>query len=448
MKFDFSRKFQKSLLSILIKDSESLLSYRESIKIEYFESQALLNICGALFDYYDTYKTLPKPATLVHKLHRDLRKYVKDAEIEKVTFELLKDLYLLEVTDKQYILDLVTNFCETQEWKDLVMDAPDFIEAGKFDELFERCLNAREKGRIVSPYIVTNQLEDRLDRLSLVVQGGLIKTGIAHFDNLFKVYPPSYGLIIADSERGKTWMLLDLARAALIQGYDVLYLTGEMSKDDLSIRFDAGLLGISFDYFLMPEIHDELKPKVKERYKLLKGEFVIQQFVASRYSVNDLDADIRRFAMRQDKPFLVCLDFIDLIKYKDGSKKGMAGWEEQIAVSQGIQGIVHSNPNLVVWAAGTMKTKREDSGALATRKDKSGAGDIVYTLDFYLTLNQSLKDSEYNRVMINVEKVKKAKGGWVIGVQTDFSKSRFCYKSLGAVKKSVLERQRNKNDGK
>lgn len=447
MGFDLQDKFQRIFLAALLKRPETAYTYRFVIEPEYFGSRGMTAICGALFSYIDRYQELPKPSILADKLRREIRKYEDDKPFEEAAIKLLRALYQTEITNLDYITDQVGKFAQTSEWKQLFIDAPDLIDAEQFDDLFDRTLVAHDKGQITLPYVVDKELDERLGRLDDVVGGGMIKTGIKHFDRHFNIYPPFFGLIIGDSGKGKTWFLLHLARYAMRQGHNILFFTGEMSPDDLSVRFDGSLLGISSDLFYQPDLHERLSDKLKEKYKKLKGKLTIVRFTAGSYTVSELSADIRRFCIRDDAPTVVLIDFIDLLTYGDSAKRKMASYEEAIKISQVLQGVSGDN-NLVMWATGTLRTKREQEDQdLATRRSKSGAGDIVYAIDCYLTLNQSFRDSEHNRVLILVDKFRKGKDQWVIGVTTNYARSRFCVESLGAISRAAIEGKKRKQKG-
>lgn len=450
MSFDFDERYQKMLLAALLTDAETAFSYKFVIEPKHFQGECLSVICGALYDYIEKYHKLPRPSILADKLKREIKKYIEeDKTFAKQTLKVLKELYNTRISDLDYIKDLAAEFAEDAEWRSLYIDAPDLIESGDFDTLFDRTLVAREKGHVVYPYIVDRELDGRFKRLVKVVEGGLIKTGIKHFDEHFKIYPPFFGLITGDSGKGKTFMLVHLAKVAMWQGYDVLFFTGEMSSDDLAIRLDSSLVGVSTDFFYEPSLHKSLRERVKEKYKKLKGKLTIIRFIAGEYSVNELDADIRRFCMKEEQaPSLVLVDFLDLLTYQDSVRRRLQIYQEQVKISQYLQGVANAN-NIAMWAAGTLLTKRDqDDDALATRRGKSGAGDVIYAIDCFITLNQSQMDREKGQMLLLVDKFRKAEDQMVIGVIPDFSRSRFCTKSIGAIRRSTLEAKREKRKSK
>lgn len=449
MKFDFNISFQKILLAALLKDPELAFTYRYIIQPEYFETEILVMICGALFNYLDKYKKLPRKKFLADKLRREIQQYVKDPSIEEATIETLRELYQIKLQDIAYLLDCAASFAEGQTWKEVFLEAPDYIDAQDYASLFDKCIQARDKGRVFLPYILEDQLDKRFERTLSVVESGLIKTGIKHLDERYKIYPPFFGLITGYAGKGKTWFLLHLAKSALRQGYNVLFFTGEMSPDDLAIRFDASLLKVNTDYFYDLDVFEKLRNNLKEAYKKLTGKLTILQFNAGLYSVGEFEADVRRFCLNEEtKPSLILLDFVDLLTFHDSSKRGLSGWEEQKKVCLTIEGIAQANAT-VIWAAGTLLTKGQEAveGKLATRQSKSGAGDIIYALDGHITLNQSVSDMEQSRILLYIDKWRKARDQWVIGVLSDFSRSTFCVKSLGAISKSMLDAKKEKKKG-
>lgn len=444
MRFDFSKEFQRVLLAALLKNPEAAFSLRYTIEPTYFQSRSFTIICGALFAYVDKYKELPRPKILADKIRREIREFIDDEEksdVELTTLKILKELYLTKLKDIDYIMDLATAFAQDAAWRKVFLDGFDYVETKNYEDLMEMCIAAQEKGNPSYPYLVDRELDGRLDRLIAVAEHGRIKTGIKHFDRHIRIFPPSFCVVIGDSGKGKTWMLLHLARAAMMQGYNVLFFTGEMPPDELGARFDGSLLGISSTYFYEKSFTNEIRDKLRIKYEKLKGELTIVQFFSGDYSVGQLETDIHKYCMRDNRPTVVIVDFMDLLIYKDSGKRGMNETEEQKMVCRRLQSITYAH-DIVLWAAGTMLTKRERNKDFADRNAKAGAGDVVYSIDVYVMLNQSQRDRLQNRIILNIDKHKKGVGGWLVAVRPDFGRSRFCVKSIGA--KSMLDYEASK----
>ena len=433
-KFDFSRRFQKDLLALIIRSPEVAFAYRTVIEPHYFESQALKTICATTFKYIDKFGNLPKRAALEDKIMRDMQKFVGDKKLEQKTVKIFNALYDRNIHDREYVFELARSFAESQAWKNALLEGLEYIDNGDFDSMFDLCLKARDKGNLTFPYVVTRELKQRLSRLTETVEGGIIKVGIKHMDEKIRFYRPQYNGLIGPSGIGKSWFLINGARHGVRQGYDGLYFTGEMTPDELATRFDASMLGIDFNLFYEPSLHKNLKKRIKEKYSEFTGKLTIISFPSGQYSVQELEADVRRFCMSDTPPSFICVDYMDLLSYKDSGRRGMNTTETQLAVSRYLRGIAYKH-KLLVWALGTQLTKGTDKEQIATRNNKSGAGDISYDFDNYFTLNQNDDEEAEGIIKIYHDKSRTQKCGWLFKVQTDYSRSRFCTKSLGVAKK-------------
>ncbi len=444
-KFDFSRKFQKDLLSLFLKDLEVTFSYISIIEPSYFESDGLRFICKALFNYVNKYGKVPKRRTLKDKVSRMMQKYVDDEILEKKTLRILDKLYVRKVPDSEYVYELARSFAEAQAWTDVFIDGLDLLDKNNYEEIFDLCLKAKDKGTLNIPYVAHREIEQRLEDLTKRIESGLIKIGIKHFDRQIRVYAPQYNGIIGSSNLGKSWFLINTARHAMRQGHHVVMFTGEMEPHELCSRLDGGILGINSNMLAEPDLKDKLVADLKEKYDALDGTFTVVQFQPGQYSVQDLEIDLRRCCLGDDRPTVVCVDYIDLLSFKDGSKKGFNNTETQLAVSRYLRGIAYKY-EVCTWAAGTVLTKGTDQNAIANRQSKSGAGDISYDFDIYIVLNQSEEDEEENQMKMYLDKVRNQEGKWLFVIRPDFSRSRFCVKSLGMLKKKDLKRRKKRNE--
>ena len=192
-------------------------------------------------------------------------------------------------------------------------------------------------------------------------------------------------------------------------------------------------------------MHKELKRRLKQKYSKIQGKLTIIEFLPHVYTIGELEADLRRHCLGKRPPTVLCIDYIDVISYKEAGRRSMSEWSEQLHVCTMIRAMTYKN-NLCTWVAGTLSTGSSEEQVIATRKNKGGAKNRVFDFDLLFTVNQSPEDELANRITIFQDKTRKQEGGWLYTIRPDFSRSRFCVKSLNVIKKAAVDAQIRKQE--
>lgn len=118
--------------------------------------------------------------------------------------------------------------------------------------------------------------EDKSEQLNKVITNGRprIKTNISEFDRVFGggIVVDSVNILGAPPGTGKSTLLLQVSQALGKQGYKVVYISGEESKEQIKERGDRILNGISDNIYILS---DTIMDNGIETIKNIDADFVI-----------------------------------------------------------------------------------------------------------------------------------------------------------------------------
>jgi archaellum biogenesis ATPase FlaH len=262
------------------------------------------------------------------------------------------------------------------------------------------------------------ELDERYDRLSDSTKR--IPTGIGKIDEaigggilgetkFLALFAGSAGL-------GKTLILGNTAVNAVKDGKNVLYVTFEISQDELGKRMDSAFTGLSIAN--ITKMRDEVKRRITDEYSTGKmGRMIIKEYPPSSVNANEVEALINQLRMKRDfKPDIVVLDYLGIMKpiatnVANSYEKGKFVSEELRALS--------SRLNCPIFSA----TQYNRSGYNKESVDLDAMADsmaIAHTADLVISLTQTEEDSENSIVRFDITKSRVSKKGTKGKIQVNY----------------------------
>ena len=180
-------------------------------------------------DYYNEYHTIPSPETIKAETGMDF----------KLTPNLTYD-------QAEYTTNEIEKFCKYKALEKAIVESVDYVKAGDSGKVQELIENAIKVG--LQKDLGLRYFEDPETRLKrMLEEPPVIPTGWKDVDDaLFGGYSRKELLLVsANSGGGKSITLSNIGFNALQQGYNVLYVSLELSEDIIAQRFDTMYTGIS-----------------------------------------------------------------------------------------------------------------------------------------------------------------------------------------------------------
>lgn len=217
---------QQLLLEYLVSSSDTFAVCKSIVKPEYFNPEFRKTV-EFLHSYYDKYNALPSTEQLVAETDITLKRH--DITRDQIS----------------YCSDEIEAFCRRKALEHAVLAAPAYIDkddGGAIEKMVRDALSVSLSRDLGIDYFADSQqrLEKMLD------QPQRTPTMWADFDNLLNGGLARTELLLfsANSGGGKSITLANLAENFLLQGFNVLYLSFELSEEMIAQRFDTMFTGV------------------------------------------------------------------------------------------------------------------------------------------------------------------------------------------------------------
>lgn len=298
-----------------------------------------------IYDYLDRYKKPPGdhlPDLLSDKLDGQGREAGLYAETIQQIYDSHKGI------NTEYVMARLEQFVRGQSLRSVAIDLAKALQRDTEESLEEaEMLIAGAKHKSLSVFDPGTRLNDKKAALKFLDSNvAAFPTGIPELDKRgFGPTRKELNLYVADTKRGKTWWLIQLAKLSLMQRLKVLHITLEMSEDRCAQRYfmalfamakrdevlpavkfernDLGKISGFNDVRLQPQlnlddprIRDKLEKKIDKWGSRLLQNIIIKQFPGSQLTMPMLIAYMDNLeASEQFVPDLVLLDYPDLMKH-------------------------------------------------------------------------------------------------------------------------------------
>jgi len=236
-----SQHLQDSFVFLCITSDSFLEIVRPSLSPSYLSNTVSSNCVRICYDYYDMFKCAPKD-----HFHDEFHRRLPDVpERDKVYYVqyLQKLSSSFTPPSEDYVLKRFSEFCKYQEFEKAAIRFAELIREEKFEEAQNLMYSALKSG-VEKENIGLDYLTD----LSNLVSRGLVEevltsTGISALDSFMRggFRRGEFVVVMGGYKGKKSWFMLNSAKAALLKGLKVLYLTHEMSAALVERRMDRAL---------------------------------------------------------------------------------------------------------------------------------------------------------------------------------------------------------------
>jgi len=322
--------FQIKVLNSLLKNKKFILTIRDTITPDYFDNQAHQWIVKTTMAYFDKYHATPTLETLqveVKKIENDI---LKTSVIEQ-----LKEVFKTANDDNEYVEEEFSSFCKNQQLKNALLQSVDLLQSGMYDDIrtiVDNALKAGQDKNIGHEY--NKDIESRYrDEVREVVPtpwdlvNDLLCGGLGGGD---------FGLIFGNPGGGKSWTLVALGAWAVKLGYNVVHYTLELSEG---------------------------------------------------YAINTIQAHIQKLIDLDNKPDLVIIDYVDLLRSKRSSKEKKEEIDDIYLATKGLA----RELNLPVWSVSQVNRAGAKDDIIEGDK-AAGSYDKMMITDFAMSLSRKRQD--------------------------------------------------------
>lgn len=415
-KLNLDYELELEILNYSLRHRDFWLTMLNSLEATYFDNKITKTIFIAFSSYFEKYNTLPSEKVLTNRLQK--------VNIEEQLYtKPLEFIYNQEISDKdrEYLFDEVKSFAKRARMSNALWKSVDLLQEGKFDEINELVKDALLFNADINIGSDIWDIDKRYEHI-LNVQQNKIKSGWSFLDKLLgggweKKTLSCFG---APPGVGKSIFLVNCGVNALINNYNTVIYTLEISEERLGMRFDACLSRIPS--FQLKTTIDDLKTKMDEIKARTKGRLFIKEFPTKKANVNTFRAHLEKLKVYHEfVPDLILVDYADIMApiHHYGSR-----YEELGSIYEDLRGLAVEMEVPIVTASQTNRESMNKDGG--TRETISGAlvADSLIKLqilDFFATISQSQDQRGQNKLSLYIAKNRNGEAHQKIHYDIDYS---------------------------
>lgn len=224
----------------------------------------------------------------------------------------------------------------------------------------------------------------KMNILNKITQGGVERSTL--------------NLILAGSNVGKSLALCHLATEYLQQGYNVLYISMEMSEEAVAKRIDANMLDISMDDFetLTKKSYGNRINSIEQK---TQGKLFIKQYPTAGANANHFSALMNELKMKKEVvPDVVIVDYLGICASSRVSNAENT-YVHVKAVAEEVRGFAVEH-DIVCWSAAQTTRSAWDASSIGMSDVAESAG-LVHTADFILGVTETEETAQMNQQFVN-----------------------------------------------
>lgn len=375
-------EFQTKLTQAILQDHAFLKKNRVNIDGSLFKDKLENEVIRYVLKYYDEYKCTPSREILSDFMHKE-GSYDFEDTIEQVG-------YLYEKTsDIEYIENATIDFVKKSKFKDALIESTKLLDKSEYEtivkkvkEVFDEFTSGEDIGSLFWG-------DAKSVLKSLDVKEDSIPTGVHDLDDVLTggAKRGTLNVVITPPNKGKSTLLVNVGKYAVLNGFNVVHYTFELSEMIINRRYMMSMTRMS---------KAEMKGKKKTAYdKILdlagdvtNESLIVKRFMAMQAKVLHIKDHLRMVKNRFGFiPDVIIVDYADLIqpshRYEQRRFELSAIYAELREI--GVES------NCVVWTAsqtnrGGNSTELITIDDLAEDFNKAGIADVI------ISINQTMEE--------------------------------------------------------
>lgn len=355
---------EKLIFSSLIKNKDYFVKVIPHIKTEYFEPSYQKFIFNAIRFYAEKYDKQPNFLVLENLVESKANEKLNEKEKEEA-LEFIKEIKQYDIPDNlEYLVDEAESFCRDRALYNAVATAIDVYQgvnknipremlheivrdaqAITFDESLGLDFDEDAEARYERYISKEKRQPFEFDILNDITNGGVAKKTL--------------NIIAAGVNVGKSMTLVWLAAMYKRLGYNVLYVSNEMSEDEVMLRIDASMLDI--ETFLIDKMgKDKFVSRIHKLKELNHGRLKVKEYATGTCNSNKIRSLLKDYKLKYGfVPDVIINDYLTInqsshIKYTGN----MGDYYTKVAEEQRA---IMVDFNCIGWTAAQMVTDAMES---------------------------------------------------------------------------------------
>ena len=385
------------LLGSLMQDIDLCRSVISYIKPDYFPSKPSKTLFKVIYDYFIKYDKIITRDILLVELTKV--KWLTDDMYNEVVSLFEKLSQRNNEVDKEWFIDFAETYCKEMAVYNAVQESIILLEEDKnIDQLphiFEKAVGVTFDTSVGHDY-----QKDALDRFKKYSEkADKIPTGWKELDKATDggFERKKIHIIMGGSGVGKSLTMVSMASNMIRNGYNVLYISMELSEEDIGQRFDANLLSVDIDR-LGDLSADSFTSKVNMLMGRSHGQLVIKEYPTGGANVNHFKALLSE--LKQKTGFTPDVVYIDYVNICSSSLMPKANGTYSVvkSITEELRGLAVQENLCLVTATQTGRGVQETSDIALS--DVSESYGLVQTADYILGIIQTEELAKQNKYYV------------------------------------------------
>ncbi len=363
------------------------------LKPDHFGTMETSTIFKSLQGYFAKYDTTPNIKELGMFMKNSPE--IGEAVLPKVISAYKEAMTEAPVENEEFLIDETEKFIQKIELSDAIFKSADLIENNLPFEgvigMVESALSVTFDSNIGMDYGTTSN--DRFDYYTQKIQGS--SCGITSVDRaLGSGYRrKTLNLRVAPSHGGKSALLINDTANFILKGEDVLFVSLEMTEEEIARRIDANLLNHPAND--LGSLGRETYTSRIDNIMSEAGKLIIKEFPAGTFNTIKLKSLLEDLAADGFKPVHIVIDYIGLMNSSRSSLAQAGGmYQFYKLVAEELHGFGKKH-NLVMHTAAQLNRGSYDNldAGLDSIADSLG---VIQTADTVLAIlsNQALREEK------------------------------------------------------
>lgn len=437
-KFEFDTEFQQQIVYLACIDQTFMRKVAHLIKPEYFELTKHSALIALVMNFWRKYDSvMAKPQVIAQALKDACASKLLNKEMAREATEGVREVFK-EIDaarrgegfglNADYIADKVAEFVRQQAVVAAVTEAVELIgnkDYGKIERLVSDAvrigIEAEEAGGDYFERLRLRTTERAEEQAGLKPPRG-ITTGHIKLDML--LYHRGFGrkelsVLMGGAKAGKTTALIEFASGAVMAGFNVLYVTLEVSNRIIEERADARFSDTPISDLVgnFTDVNNKIDALATANRC---GRFFIAEYPSGTMSPGMLRALLERHKAKGMVYDMVVVDYADIMAPDYRTNDPI---ENSKQVYIGLRAIAQE------WnvAMLTATQSNRDGFKSVTAKAEHVSDDFnkVRTADLFISINSTEEERREGKARLYFAASRNQRSGMTIFIQQDFSRMKF-----------------------
>jgi len=336
-------RIEETIFKHLIYNEEYTRKVLPFLKEDYFYNKADKVIFEEISTYIQKYNNNPTYESLIIILNeKDLSE-----DIFSESLEILNDIQATknELDKIEWLIDITEKFCKDKAIYNGIKESITILEGkskqfdkGSIPDILTKALSVGFDTNIGHDFI--ENYNDRYEYYHRVEEK--VAFDLEYFNKITKggFSKKTLNLFIGGPHSGKSLIKCHLAASYILQGKNVLFISLEMSEEEIAKRIDSNIMNMSINA-IEKMSYDEYKNRIERLANKKIGKLIIKQFQTGIGNVFHFEHLINELNLKKNfKPDAVIVDYLGIcgsIRYKGNASVG--SYQYVKAISEELRGL-------------------------------------------------------------------------------------------------------------